>query len=323
MARIALDAMGGDHAPGEIVAGAAVAAAHGVEVVLVGDPGRLGPLAEEHGFAGEIVEAGEVVEMGDDPGRAIREKPDSSVAVAARLVREGKVDGFVSAGSTGAAMASAAIIVGRIEGVLRPTIASIFPTPSSPTVMLDSGANPEVKPEHLLQFAEMGAAIAEIYFGADRARVGLLNIGEEKSKGRPLDRAAYELLERSALNFVGNVEGRDIATGAADVIVTDGFTGNVFLKTVEGAAALINQLILEQISDLDPELKQALMPALINIKDRLDYESVGGAHLIGAKGVVVIAHGSSRRRAIANAVQMAADGAERGLVQRVRELITA
>ncbi|HEY5651145.1 MAG TPA: phosphate acyltransferase PlsX [Acidimicrobiia bacterium] len=323
MARIALDAMGGDHAPDEIVAGGAVAAAHGVEVVLVGDTGRVGPLAEEHGFTGEIVDAGEVVEMGDDPGRAIREKPDSSVAVAARLVREGKVDGFVSAGSTGAAMASAAIIVGRIEGVLRPTIASIFPTPTSPTVMLDSGANPEVKPEHLLQFAEMGAAMAEIYFGADRARVGLLNIGEEKSKGRPLDRAAYELLERSALNFIGNVEGRDIATATADVIVTDGFTGNVFLKTVEGAAVLINQLILEQISDLDPELKQALMPALINIKDRLDYESVGGAHLIGTEGVVVIAHGSSKRRAIANAVQMAADGAERGLVQRVRELITA
>ena len=323
MARIALDAMGGDHAPGEIVAGAAVAAAHGVEVVLVGDPDQLKPLAAEHGFGGEIVEAREVVEMGDDPGRAIREKPDSSVAVAARLVREGKVDGFVSAGSTGAAMASAAIIVGRIEGVLRPSIASIFPTPSSPTVMLDSGANPEVKPEHLLQFAEMGAAMAEIYFGADRARVGLLNIGEEKSKGRPLDRATYELLERSALNFIGNVEGRDIATGAADVIVTDGFTGNVFLKTVEGAAALINQLIMQEISDIDPELKRALAPALMNIKDRLDYESVGGAHLIGAKGVVVIAHGSSKRRAIANAVRMAADGAERGLVQRVRELISS
>lgn len=323
MARIALDAMGGDHAPGEIVAGAAVAAAHGVEVVLVGDPDQLTPLASEHGFGGEIVEAREVVEMGDDPGRAIREKPDSSVAIAARLVREGKVDGFVSAGSTGAAMASAAIIVGRIEGVLRPSIASIFPTPSSPTVMLDSGANPEVKPEHLLQFAEMGAAMAEIYFGADRARVGLLNIGEEKSKGRPLDRATYELLERSALNFIGNVEGRDIATGAADVIVTDGFTGNVFLKTVEGAAALINQLIMQEISDIDPELKRALAPALMNIKDRLDYESVGGAHLIGAKGVVVIAHGSSKRRAISNAVRMAADGAERGLVQRVRELISS
>ncbi len=323
MARIALDAMGGDHAPGEIVAGAALAAAHGVEVVLVGDPDQLRPLASEHGFGGEIVEAREVVEMGDDPGRAIREKPDSSVAIAARLVREGKVDGFVSAGSTGAAMASAAIIVGRIEGVLRPSIASIFPTPSSPTVMLDSGANPEVKPEHLLQFAEMGAAMAEIYFGADRARVGLLNIGEEKSKGRPLDRATYELLERSALNFIGNVEGRDIATGAADVIVTDGFTGNVFLKTVEGAAALINQLIMQEISDIDPELKRALAPALMNIKDRLDYESVGGAHLIGAKGVVVIAHGSSKRRAISNAVRMAADGAERGLVQRVRELISS
>ncbi len=165
--------------------------------------------------------------------------------------------------------------------------------------------------------------MAEIYFDADRARVGLLNIGEEKSKGRPLDKATYELLERSSLNFIGNVEGRDLAAGVADVIVTDGFTGNVFLKTLEGAAAWITQMIFEGVNELEPDLQQALMPALMTIKDRLDYESVGGAHLIGAKGVVVIAHGSSKRRAVANAVQMAADGAERGLVQRVRELITA
>lgn len=322
MARIALDAMGGDHAPDEIVAGGAVAAAHGVEVVLVGDPAQLDPFVTEHGFSGEIVASTEVVEMGDDPGRAIREKPDSSVAVAARLVREGKVDGFVSAGSTGAAMASAAIIVGRIEGVLRPTIASVFPTLKRPTIMLDAGANPEVKPEHLLQFAEMGAAVSEIYYDVDRARVGLLNIGEEKSKGRPLDKATYQLLERSSLNFIGNVEGRDIATGVADVIVTDGFTGNVFLKTVEGAVELINQLVQDEISDLEPDLQVALAPVLSRIRDRLDYESIGGAHLIGTNGVVVIAHGSSKRRAIANAVQMAADGAERGLVSRVGELIT-
>lgn len=323
MARIALDAMGGDHAPGELVAGAAEAAAHGVDVVLVGDPEQLKRLSEEFSLDAEIVSATEVVEMGDDPGRAVRDKPDSSVAVAARLVREGVVDGFVSAGSTGAAMASAAIIVGRIEGVLRPTIASFFPTPAQPTLLLDSGANPEVKPEHLLQFAEMGCAVAEIYFGTDRARVGLLNIGEERSKGRPLDKATYEVLEHSSLNFIGNVEGRDIATGVADVIVTDGFTGNVFLKTVEGAAALINQILTEEAAGLSPELQEALAPILASINDRLDYESVGGAHLIGANGVVVIAHGSSRRRAIANAVVMAADGAERGLVNRVRELISA
>lgn len=323
MARIALDAMGGDHAPGETIAGAVEAAAHGVDVVLVGAADLLKPIADEAGFTGEIVDASDVVEMGDDPGRAIREKPNSSVAVAARLVREGAVDGFVSAGSTGAAMASAAIIVGRIEGVLRPTIASIFPTPANPTVMLDAGANPEVKPEHLLQFAEMGCAMAEIYFGATNARVGLLNIGEERSKGRPLEKATYEILERSALNFVGNVEGRDIATGAADVIVTDGFTGNVFLKTVEGAATLISQILLEEISKLSPEIQHAVLPTLLTVKDRLDYESVGGAHLIGTKGVVVIAHGSSKRKAIANAVRMAADGAERGLVGRVQELITA
>lgn len=323
MARIALDAMGGDHAPGETVAGAAEAAAHGVEVVLVGSAEALEPHADAHGFTGEIVHAPDVVAMGDDPGRAIRDKPDSSVAVAARLVREGAVDGFVSAGSTGAAMASAAIIVGRIDGVMRPSIASLFPTPANPTVMLDSGANPEVKPEHLLQFAEMGCAMAEIYFDVADARVGLLNIGEERTKGRALEKATYEILEDSALNFVGNVEGRDIATGAADVIVTDGFTGNVFLKTVEGAAAFIGQIVLEEISKLDPDLQQAVMPTLMTVKDRMDYESVGGAHLIGTKGVVVIAHGSSKRKAIDNAVRMAADGAERGLVGRVQELITA
>lgn len=322
MARIALDAMGGDHAPGETVAGAAEAAAHGVEVVLVGGIDQLEPLAEEHGFTGQLVNAADVVEMGDDPGRAVREKPDSSVAVAARLVREGSVDGFVSAGSTGAAMASAAILVGRIDGVLRPSIASLFPTPERPTVLLDSGANPEVKPEHLLQFAEMGCAMAEIYFEATNARVGLLNIGEERSKGRPLEKATFDVLERSALNFVGNVEGRDIATGAVDVIVTDGFTGNVFLKTVEGAATLISQILLEEISKLAPEVQQAVFPTLMTVKDRLDYESVGGAHLIGTKGVVVIAHGSSKRKAIANAIRMAADGAERGLVGRVQELIS-
>ncbi len=322
MARIALDAMGGDHAPGEAVAGAAEAAAHGVDVVLVGAVDQLEILAEEHGFSGQVVGASDVVEMGDDPGRAIREKPDSSVAVAARLVREGSVDGFVSAGSTGAAMASAAIIVGRIDGVLRPSIASLFPTPDRPTVLLDSGANPEVKPEHLLQFAEMGCAMAEIYFDARNARVGLLNIGEERSKGRPLEKATYDLLERSAVNFVGNVEGRDIATGAVDVIVTDGFTGNVFLKTVEGAVTLISQILLEEISKLAPDVQQAVLPTLMVIKDRLDYESVGGAHLIGTRGVVVIAHGSSKRKAISNAIRMAADGAERGLVGRVQELIT-
>lgn len=314
--------MGGDHAPGEIVAGAALVATHGVEIVLVGDPEQLKQQSAANDFEAEIVSASEVIGMGDDPGRAIREKPDSSVAVAARLVREGSVDGFVSAGSTGAAMASGAIIVGRVEGVLRPTIASILPTPINHTVMLDAGANPEVKPEHMLQFAEMGAAVAEIYLGAENARVGLLNIGEEKSKGRALDRATYEILDRSFLNFVGNIEGRDIATGRVDVIVTDGFTGNVFLKTVEGTIDWISELIAEEVAQMAPEIQAALVPALQHVKDRLDYESVGGAHLIGTNGVVVIAHGSSRRRAIANAIRMAAEGADHGLVERVHELIT-
>ncbi len=255
--------------------------------------------------------------MGEDPARAIREKPDSSVAVCAKLVREGRAAGFVSAGSTGAAMASAAIIVGRLEGVMRPTIASVFPTEGSPTVVLDSGANPEVKAEHLVQFAEMGSALSEIYFEVDRPRVALLNIGEEPGKGRPLDKAAYELLAAAPVNFVGNVEGRDVATDRADVIVTDGFTGNIFLKTTEGAATLVYRLVAAALADLSEDARRDVISQIDPIRRRMDYEETGGAHLLGTRGVVVIAHGSSTRRAIANALRMARDGAERGLVDRV------
>ena len=322
MTRIALDAMGGDRAPTETVAGAVAASAQGVDVILVGDEGLLAAQLRTLGSELPIVHAPDTIGMGDEPARAIRDKPDSSVAVCARLVKEGGAAGFVSAGSTGAAMASAAILIGRIPGVLRPTIASVLPTRGTATIMVDSGANPEVKPEHLVQFGEMGAALAEIGLGIRHPRVALLNIGEEKGKGRPLEKAAYELLSAANVEFVGNIEGRDIAGDKADVIVTDGFTGNVFLKTIEGAGGLVMSLLDEALATASQATREEVMGLIEPIVHRMDYEETGGAFLLGVDGVVVIAHGSSGRRAIANALVMAHEGAVGGLVSRVASKVT-
>ncbi len=315
--------MGGDHAPVETVAGAVIASEKGVDVVLVGDAEVLASEVAVHGADLEIVDASEVIGMGDDPARALREKPNASISVAARLVASGDVQGLVSAGSTGAAMAAAAIIVGRVPGVQRPSIATIFPTPGSPTLVLDSGANPEVTEIHLLQFALMGAIAAEALLGASNPRVALLSIGEEKGKGRPIEKAAYALLEKSDLNFVGNVEGRDVGTDRADVIVTDGFTGNIFLKTTEGAARLITDYVAEAIGSLSPEARAEALPALAAVAQKLDYESYGGGHLLGIKGVVVIAHGASSRRAVANALTMASEGAEQDIPAKIGARISS
>jgi glycerol-3-phosphate acyltransferase PlsX len=309
--------MGGDNAPPETVAGAVDASARGVDVVLVGNPDLLQVELAKHDTRLPIVDAHEVIHMGEDPATALREKPGASITVAARLVAEKSADGMVSAGSTGAAMAASAIIIGRIKGVSRPSIASIFPTPGSPTLVLDSGANPEVKPEQIVQFAIMGSVASEVLLGTEDPRVGLLSIGEEKGKGRDLERAAYELLEQAPIRFVGNLEGRDVANDKSDVIVTDGFTGNVFLKTMEGAAQVVARYAMEELSKLDPEVQEAALPALFSVRQRLDYETYGGAQLLGVKGVVVIAHGSSSRVAVANALVMARDGAERDLPGRL------
>ena len=315
--RIALDAMGGDRGPTEIVAGAVAAARRGVDVVLVGDRAVVEAALDELGAELDVVHAPEVVGMGEDPARAVREKPRSSVAVCARLVRDREVAGFVSAGSTGAAMTSAAIVVGRLPKVLRPTIASVIPVPGAPLVLLDSGANPEVKPEHLVQFARMGAVLAEVYHGVERPRVGLLNIGGEPGKGRALDREAFHLLAMSGLRFVGNVEGRDFAERLVDVLVTDGFTGNVFLKSIEGSVGFVLGLVAEALDAASSDGREELAKRLEPVRRRLDYETIGGAHLLGVDGVVVIAHGSSSRTSIENALVVARDGAERGLVERV------
>lgn len=314
--------MGGDLAPAETVAGAILAARRGVDVLLVGDERELSEELASHGETLPIVNAPDVIGMGDDPRRALREKPDASITVAARLVAEGEAGGFVSAGSTGAAMAAAAILIGRLPGVARPAIASIWPTPGSPTMVLDAGANPEVKPENLAQFGIMGSVATRTLLGVDRPRVGLLCNGEEKGKGRDLERAAYDLLESAPIRFVGNLEGRDIATDKADVIVTDGFTGNIFLKTTEGAAQLVTQYFLEALSELPPEIQEQVYPALESVKERLDYETYGGAQLLGVRSVTVISHGSSTRVAIANALSMAQEGAEKDLPGRLSAQIS-
>ena len=320
MARIALDAMGGDHAPGEIVHGALDAVARGADVVLVGDEAAIRPLLAAAGAELPVVHAPETIGMADDPTAAIREKKNASVTVCARLVSEGAAAGMVSAGSTGAAMAAAAIVIGRIPGVSRPAIATIFPL-GTPTVVLDAGANVEVKPEHLVQFAVMGSVFAEIYLGRESPSVGLLNIGEEEGKGRDLEKAAHALMKQKVVQFVGNVEGRDLGRGVADVFVTDGFTGNVLLKTAEGVARVVGRFVLEGLAgETDPAVQEALaviLPKMMGLREKFDPEAYGGAHLVGVKGTVVIAHGSSTRRAIANAVVMAGEGAERGLVGRI------
>lgn len=317
MARVALDAMGGDLAPGEVIAGGVAAVKAGYDVILVGDPNLIAARLDALGADLPIAPARDVIGMAEDPAKAIREKADSSIAVAARLVKEGEADALVSAGSTGATLAAATVILRRQPGVLRPAVASIFPTPGSHTVVLDSGANPECRAEHLLQFGVMGAVVAELYLEVSHPRVGLLNIGEEEGKGRELEKTAFELLKAADLNFVGNVEGRDLASDRADVFVTDGFTGNVLLKTTEGAVQFIAEFIQAAVVKLPPEDMAIVAPVLGEVRQRVDHEEYGGGQLLGVNGIVVIAHGSSSRVAIANAVAMASDGADRDLAGHI------
>jgi len=320
MARIALDAMGGDHAPKQTVLGALDAAERGVDVVLVGDQPMLESELESAGGSLPIFHAPEVIDMAEDPAAAIRAKKGASVTVASELVSSGEAVGIVSAGSTGAVLAAAAFTIGRIAGVARPAIATIFPL-WSPTVVLDAGANIDVKAEDLAQFAVMGSVVAQVYLNIECPRVGLLNIGEEKSKGRDLEKQAFGLIEALSLDFVGNVEGRDLGTEAVDVVVTDGFTGNVLLKTAEGTARAVARIVLEALASAEDseiqEAAQVTLSHLLELREKFDPEAYGGAHLVGAKGTVVVAHGSSSRVAIANALDLASEGAERDLVGRI------
>jgi glycerol-3-phosphate acyltransferase PlsX len=309
MATIAVDAMGGDNAPTEIVHGGIDAAKKGHDIVLVGDRDQIVAILAEAGEDLPIVHASQLIEMSDDPATAIREKRDASISVAARLVKAGDADGLVSAGSTGAAMAAAVFMIGRLSGVSRPAIASYFPSGS---VVLDMGANLSCRPADLAQFAVMGAALARTHYGMEKPTVGLLNIGEEAGKGRGLEREAYKLMEAlPRIEFIGNVEGTDLALAKATVIVCDGYTGNILLKTAEGTAKLVFGFMLEAVSAPEyAEALQTLAPAVMELRERLNPERAGGAHLLGVDGVVVITHGSSTRLSISMAVDTAAEAVD-------------
>ena len=320
MLPIAVDAMGGDHAPGEIVAGAIRAADElGVPVVLVGRGDELG---DTGGL--EVIEASEVIAMDADPGSSVRKMKDSSLVRAAEAVRDGKASAMISAGNTGATMASALLRMGRIKGVSRPAIATPLPVPGSdrPTVLLDAGANAECSPEWLVQFAQMGSVFATQRYGITAPRVGLLSIGEEPTKGNPLVKATHELLAAgewigaTGATFIGNVEGRDLMTDDVDVVVTDGFTGNVALKTLEGSLKSIIAALLAAFDSTEEarEAAGALWPALLPLYAQMDPENTGGAMLLGVDGVCIISHGSSSATAMVNAVRVAADMVEGELV---------
>jgi glycerol-3-phosphate acyltransferase PlsX len=309
--------MGGDKAPSEIVAGALLAAGEGLPVLLVGDPVRIG---DAQGL--DVLGASEVVEMHEDGARAVRNKKDSSVVRAAEAVRDGRASAMISAGNTGAAMAAALLRMGRLPGVVRPAIATPIPVPgSSPTVLLDAGANAECSAAMLVQFAQMGSTFATQRFGIERPKVGLLSIGEEPGKGNALVKQAYELLTGdSSVCFCGNVEGRDVMSDAVDVVVTDGFTGNVVLKTLEGAMKFAFKAVLSAASSLG-SAGDSLIATLLPLAEELDPDTYGGAMLLGVAGVCVIGHGSSSARAVRNAVAVANKAASDGLVQRLREAL--
>ncbi len=317
--------MGGDHAPSEVVAGARQAAEElGIPVLLVGRPEELG---DTGGL--EVVSASEVIGMHDDPGQGVRRKKDSSLVRAAEAVRDGTASAMVSAGNTGATMAAALLRMGRLPGVARPAIATPIPIPgSTPTVLLDAGANAECSPSWLVQFAQMGAAFVTARYGITRPRVALLSIGEEGTKGTPLVRAAHGLLASGAggedVSFVGNVEGRDLLAGSADVVVTDGFTGNVALKTLEGSLKFLVEAVLKVMDSSDEarEASKVLLPLLAPLASHLDPESQGGAMLLGIEGVCIIGHGSSSATAIVNAVQTAHDLVAGDVLEKLRKAVS-
>jgi len=309
---IAVDAMGGDRGPDEVVAGAVEARSDTLTPVLYGSAG-----IDAGGL--ELVETVGVIEMSDKPAEAVRAKPDSSLVAAVRAVAEGRADAVVSAGNTGAVLAAGLLELRRLPGVIRPAIAIPVPSERGPSVLLDAGANADARPEHLLQFATMGSVFAEEMLGIENPEVRLLSIGEEPEKGNQLTLEAHELLAASDLNFAGNTEGRDLLTGAADVVVTDGFTGNVALKLLEGAIrSLLEALRTEIESTATGKLGGLLIrPAARRLRDRLDPDTYGGAYLLGLRGLAVIAHGNSSQKAIANAVRLAARGVEHDVVNRL------
>lgn len=311
--------MGGDRAPDEILAGVRQARDEGIPVLIVGSPDLAG--VDDL----ELIAASEQIAMDEEPGSAVRTKKDSSLVRAAEAVRDGRASAMISAGNTGATMASALLRMGRIKGVKRPAIATPIPVPdSTPTVLLDAGANAEVQPDWLVQFAQMGAVYARERFDIADPRVGLLSIGEEPGKGDSLRKEAFALLGAAeGLNFIGNVEGRDVMSDAVDVVVTDGFTGNVTLKALEGGLKAILGALLAALG-ADPAMKphvDALLPSLLPLYETFSPDTYGGAILLGVDGVCIISHGSTGATAMRNAIRVAGDLVAADIVGQLRAAV--
>lgn len=324
---VAVDAVGGDFAPDEVLAGVALAIASdaALRIVLTGPADIVDPFVSTSGERVVARPTTEIIEMGDHPATAVRSKKDSSIVVGCGLVREGQADAFFSAGSTGAAMAAATLVMGRIKGVHRPAIATVLPTAGAPTVLLDVGANADCRPEHMLQFAQMGAAYASTVLGVVHPRVALLNIGEEPTKGSQLAIDSHALMAEHVIGFIGNIEGRDVISGTADVIVTDGFTGNVALKLLEGTSKVLLRQVKEAMTSsmANKAASAVLKPALTKLKERLDPDTYGGAPLLGVDGVCIIAHGSSKSKAVCNGIRVAAQAGRGGLTAQISEAIAS
>jgi glycerol-3-phosphate acyltransferase PlsX len=324
---VAVDAVGGDYAPQEVVKGAAAAAEeYGVHVALVGRTALLEKLLRRHRVksALAIVEATEVIDCNEPPVQAVRSKPDSSIVVGTKLVRDGLASAFVSAGNTGAVVGAAFMNLERIEGVQRPALCGVVPVDSTnPALLIDVGANVDCRPEFLVQFGQLAAIFARGVLGIESPRVGLLNGSEAGIEPNPLAKDSARLLEDTNLNFIGSVGGNEILTGKADVVVTDGFIGNVVLKTIEGLADTIQTLLTaDKAFEVTRDLEGAALvhyAKLASLVERLDYQEYGGACLLGVNGNIIVAHGRSRARAIKNAIHLAYKASEAGVVQAIRE----
>lgn len=324
MVRLVVDALGGDEAPSVVLAGVeqALAAAPDIEVILTGPADVVEPFAAAHERC-EAVATTQVIEMGEHPANAVRKKKDSSIVVGCRLVREDRAQGFFSAGSTGACMSAATLVMGRIPGVKRPCIASVIPSPVAKTILCDMGANADCKPEYLLQFAKMAQVYARTALGIANPSVGLLNIGEEETKGSQFAQDCHKLLKEQLPGFAGNAEGKDIALGGFDVIVTDGFTGNVALKTYEGVGkALLGALKESLMGSLKTKVGALLIkPALKELMSKVSADEYGGAQLLGVKGVCLIGHGNSDAHAVCSGVLATAAAIRMGMPAKLAAAI--
>jgi len=325
--RIVVDAMGGDRAPAVVVDGAVQAARDlGLEIVLVGRRAAIDAELARYDTAGlplTVLNASQVIEMDEHPAAAVKAKKDSSMVVGMQLVRQREVDAFFTAGNSGGALAAALFRLGRIRGIKRPALSTIFPsqTPQGYCFLLDIGANADCKPEYLLQFGVMGAAYAERVLGVPNPRVAVVSNGEEEGKGNQLVQETVPLFRSSSLNFVGNAEGKDLPRGLADVVVTDGFTGNVIIKLAEGVSKFLLETIKEEITSSNVSKVGALLakPAFDAVQRRLDYREYGGAPLLGVDGAVIVGHGRSDAKAVRNGIRLAAQTVENGVLEAIKQ----